>query len=183
MNSKEEVLVFLRSINTDRLADLRAYVARNEVDGELERETWEHLRDITHHVARLDSLRDYFGVGKLLRKKRVLVTGGHMYSNKQRVWGTLDDICDSWGDLFIIQGGATRGADQFAREWATGRSLPYATVPAQRKRGNLMVKESNGWMVEMEPDLCVSFPGSTGTSNCVKQAKAAFVPHYEVGER
>lgn len=181
MNTKEEVLVFLRSINTDRVGELRRFVAMHQNDNAIEKETWEHLRDIAHHLQRVNSLRDYFGVGGLARKKRVLVTGGRKYDGQVHVRNTLNDIADSWGPLFIIQGGA-QGADRHAREWAADCFLPCATVDAAWKKGNLAGPKRNGWMVELEPDLCVSFPGGRGTASCVKQAKEAFVPHYDAGE-
>lgn len=182
MNSLEEALVFLRSVNTDRVEELRMFVARHQNDGDLDRETWTKLGEALHHLSRLEGLRTYFGVCGMKRKKRVLVTGGRRYDDKVHVYNTLSDIVDSWGPIFIIQGGAT-GADKHARDWAADNFLPCATVDAAWKKGNLAGPKRNGWMVELEPDLCVSFPGGRGTANCVKQAKEAFVTHYDAGER
>jgi len=106
---------------------------------------------------------------------RVLVCGGRDFKDKAKVFNTLDkmfitsdeDYCE-----LVIHGGAT-GADSLAGEWARSHGIPEIVVPPNwdyyGKRAGL---ERNHWMLGLDPDVVVAFPGGTGTKHMVTISKA-----------
>ncbi len=109
--------------------------------------------------------------------KKVLVCGGRNYTDTLLVFAVLDRIMDEHQDtIFIIEGGAS-GADQRAREWAEMRGMPCAEVKAL---WNFYSKSAgprrNEWMLALEPDLVVAFPGNDGTRNMIAKATERGVP-------
>lgn len=108
---------------------------------------------------------------------KILVTGGRDYHDIAHVYEILDfySSMDVAGPTMIIEGGAT-GADALASLWAYKRGMPHVRVNAQwnyygKKAGHLR----NGWMLLLAPDICIAFPGGTGTANMRKQAEEAGV--------
>jgi len=103
---------------------------------------------------------------------RVLVCGGREYKDAATLFNYLDELRQQTGDVFIIQGGA-KGADLLAKSWANSRGQPMAEVPANwYKFGKPAGHMRNAWMLLLEPDLVVAFPGGTGTAGMVKMAKS-----------
>lgn len=113
---------------------------------------------------------------------RVLVTGGRHYSDKSRVYSTLDKIHAQTPISCIIEGGAT-GADRIGRMWALERSVDVLTFPADWKaHGRAAGPIRNQQMIdEGNPDLVVAFPGGAGTANMVGLASGTGVKVYVVG--
>ena len=75
----------------------------------------------------------------------------------------------------IIEGGF-RGVDTVAREWAGHNNIPCATLPANwqsntKNAGSIR----NGWMLQLNPDVVIAFPGGPGTKDMVQQAHEADV--------
>ncbi len=82
-------------------------------------------------------------------------------------------------DVIFISGGA-RGADSMIINWCYARGLPCAVVKAnwdyyKRRGGSLR----NGWMLLLEPDLVVAFPGGDGTADMIKQTRSKGIDVYE----
>lgn len=115
--------------------------------------------------------------------KRVLVTGGRDYTNREVVFDALDEIHKQHGISMIIQGGAG-GADCLAFLWATDRKVSDTTCPANwRKYGKAAGPIRNQQMLDdCNPDLVVAFPGGRGTANMVSLAKKANVTIIFVGD-
>lgn len=113
--------------------------------------------------------------------KKVIVCGGRHYADRMRVYDILDRVkAKHEADLFVIQGGAT-GADALAADWASLRGMPCAEVKAlwdfyEKRAGPLR----NGWMLLLQPDGVVAFPGQDGTRNMVEQARSVGVPVWEI---
>tara|TARA_R110000868_G_scaffold13711_1_gene63542 strand:- start:14864 stop:15259 length:396 start_codon:yes stop_codon:yes gene_type:complete len=103
---------------------------------------------------------------------KVLVCGGRGYSNYNKVEEVLTDLQNSIGrSIFVITGGAT-GADSLAEKFAKNYGLPCAIVPAiwtvyGRSAGPIR----NEWMLTLNPEWVVAFPGGNGTANMVQLAK------------
>lgn len=107
---------------------------------------------------------------------RVLVTGGRDYADVDTVAKALDSFLREYGaaNLIIIEGEA-RGADRLAREWAYRNKVHWAGVPAQWEPdhyGRSAGPIRNGAMLLLDPDVCVAFPGGSGTANMVRKATA-----------
>ena len=102
---------------------------------------------------------------------KAIVCGGRDTTERAFIEKTLDSL----GVSFVIQGGAP-GVDWIARKWAEEKSIPCATVKAPWERLAASAGPiRNGWMLRLNPDVVVAFPGGRGTANMVSQAKAAGV--------
>lgn len=124
----------------------------------------------------------------------VAVTGSRYYSDKQRVFDTLDELYNKvtalkWGGLRVVEGGYLPGADYFARQWVRRRSIDGwnvsgATVHAEwRKYGKAAGPIRNGWIIKRyRPMLVVAFPGHKGTRDMVHKAHEAQIPVFKTSD-
>lgn len=116
---------------------------------------------------------------------KVLVCGGRDYNDRAKVFNTLDRLFKSGGPDYcemLIHGGA-RGADSLGGEWARSHGIPEVIVPANwdyyGKRAGL---ERNHWLLQLEPDAVVAFPGGTGTRHMVSLCRAVIgMEIHEIG--
>lgn len=116
---------------------------------------------------------------------RILICGGRAFTNAVLFANVMQKLqCDRIisDQPFVIEGGAN-GADTLAREWATNRGFPVATVRANwklwpRQAGPIR----NAWMLRLEPDLVIAFPGGAGTQNMADQAHRHGVTVFQVSE-
>lgn len=99
--------------------------------------------------------------------KRIIVTGGRDYNNRQKVKEVLDFINPD----VVIQGGAS-GLDSLAKAWANAREKASFTEEADwDKYGKAAGPIRNRTMLELFPDaIVVAFPGGKGTADCIKAA-------------
>lgn len=117
--------------------------------------------------------------------KRVLVTGGRDFSDKDTVYRALYDYCDREGlwteedqygnkmptGLVIVHGGA-RGADSLADAWAVAHWVPFEIFkPDWEKHGKAGGILRNVDMLATDPDVVIAFPGGRGTAHMVSIAK------------
>lgn len=105
---------------------------------------------------------------------RILVCGGRNYRNKELVEKVLDRLftSDYQGVMMLIEGGAN-GADRLAQDWAISRKCKYHTEPADwDKYHDAAGGIRNEKMARMLPDLCIAFPGGSGTEDMVKRCFA-----------
>jgi len=80
----------------------------------------------------------------------------------------------------LIHGGA-RGADSMAHEWAMKRGVQTVECMANWTYfKNSAGPKRNKLMALLEPDLCIAFPGETGTANCVKFMRFYGIPVTEI---
>lgn len=105
--------------------------------------------------------------------KKVIVTGGREYLNKDRVWISLD--CEKPDQL--ITGACPTGADRLAMDWWVARKHDRKIVmkcyPADWEMyGRSAGPKRNRKMLVENPDAVVlAFPGGRGTANCVQTAR------------
>ncbi len=99
--------------------------------------------------------------------KVVIVTGGRHYSNKERVYATLDILKP---DL-IVNGGA-KGADTLANQYALDKNIKCRVFEADwEEHGKSAGPIRNKEMLEAYINATVvAFEGGKGTKNCVEQA-------------
>lgn len=107
-----------------------------------------------------------------IRLTKVVVTGGRDNYDIDAVKRTLDELQGEYGQLFIIEGGAT-GIDECARCWAHDEGQQYATVPALwHIDGSRAGPMRNAAMIgTLQPDIVVHFDGGRGTANCLAEAR------------
>lgn len=104
---------------------------------------------------------------------KVIVCGGRDFADRERVCKVLDFLHNDRAITLLIHGGA-RGADALAADWASSRGIPTQAFPADWKRhGRGAGPKRNQQMAEAGADLCVAFPGGTGTADMCKRAAAA----------
>lgn len=120
----------------------------------------------------------------------LLVTGGRDYTNRDRVFATLDAVAAKHPNITIIHGACWQeertklsGADRWAQEWAQERERPYIGVPAEwLKLGKPAGPRRNGLMLHYLPNGVCAFPGQTGTQNMIDQAEQAGVRVWRVDD-
>lgn len=112
---------------------------------------------------------------------RVLVCGGRDYSDRQYLWGFLDEYGPP--EITEIVSGMANGADTLAAGWAIRNGLKLHKFPAiwamyGKSAGMIRNRQM---LVEGKPDLVLAFPGGVGTKNMVSLAKEAGVKVIKVG--
>jgi UDP-N-acetylmuramoylalanine-D-glutamate ligase len=114
-----------------------------------------------------------------MSEHRVLVCGGRNYRDTRTVSRVLDKLDPK--PTMIIQGGAD-GADACASLYASRRKIDERVFWADwKKHGRAAGPIRNQQMLdEGKPDLVVAFPGSVGTADMVRRAKAEGVRVIEV---
>lgn len=104
---------------------------------------------------------------------RVCVTGGRDWKDKAYVWRCLNRFEREYGEIIQLGEGEATGVDTFAREWAEAAGVPFKPYPADWERyGDAAGAIRNGEMLmDFDPDYLLVFPGGTGTTNCMRQAR------------
>lgn len=103
---------------------------------------------------------------------RVIVTGGRGYADRLRVYTELNIS----GATTVIHGCA-RGADSLAADWCEQHGVQQERYPADWDaigRGAGLAR--NREMAKAGADLCIAFPGGTGTAHMAAQAAKAGIP-------
>lgn len=101
----------------------------------------------------------------------VLVCGGRDYSDRNKVYETMDSL-HVIRRIDVVIEGAAEGADLLAEQWARKRYVPYLGVPADwemygKKAGPIR----NSEMLDIvTPKCCVVFPGGKGTADMMLKA-------------
>jgi hypothetical protein len=109
-----------------------------------------------------------------MKPQRILVCGGRNYSDKERLFQTMDYLASHYHVECVISGMA-RGADMLGAEWAEIEGIPVLKFPAQWGifgRGAGFVRNQK-MLDDGEPTLVVAFPGGSGTRDMVGRAQAA----------
>lgn len=108
---------------------------------------------------------------------RILITGGRGYRTRLNVFWTLAKI----GVIDLLIFGDATGADEFAHEWARTTGTPFKRVKAPWKFMGLGAGHMrNGYMLDLNPDYVLAFPGDIGTRDCMKQARDRGITVFEV---
>ena len=101
---------------------------------------------------------------------KALITGGRDFSDQQFIYHTLDILHERYKFELIVHGDA-KGADRLSGQWADEAGVQQIKVPANwvgngaRKAGPMR----NQFMYDLiHPDICIAFPGGTGTANMMK---------------
>lgn len=116
----------------------------------------------------------------------ILVTGSRDWHDESIITAVLKHVEQDVRNQFpeqqvlfkLIEGGA-RGADTFARYAAFELGWETLTMPANwSAHGKAAGMIRNQEMVNLKPDVCLAFPGSSskGTWDCVNRCKAAGIP-------
>lgn len=107
---------------------------------------------------------------------RVIVCGGRDFADQDAAYKALDAIHNERAITVVVHGGA-RGADALAASWAASRGIAVEEVKADWKRhGRGAGPKRNQQMAEAGADLCVAFPGGSGTADMVRRAEIADIP-------
>ena len=111
---------------------------------------------------------------------RILVCGGRDFSDADFLSGILDAAKREYGNVEIINGGAS-GADKLAEAWAFARNVTCAAYPADwKKYGRAAGPIRNQRMLDKgRPELVIAFPGGRGTDDMVRRAMEAGVFVYK----
>jgi hypothetical protein len=109
----------------------------------------------------------------------VIITGGRDYSNKDKIYATLDHFKPT---MIIV--GCAQGADYITIGYALEKEIPYKVYIADwNKYGKGAGPKRNREMLESNPHATViAFKGGRGTANCVMTAKSLGLKVYEVVE-
>lgn len=88
------------------------------------------------------------------------------------VWGTLDKVRANVGDIVLVHGGDTKGADRLAASWAERRKVPQLTFALDRRLGQRAGFRRNEQFLALSPRYVVAFAGNGVLERLVIQAKA-----------
>ena len=118
--------------------------------------------------------------------RRILVCGGRDYSDVGHVERVLDELASR--PFILIHGGAL-GADKIAADFCKSRGYAVAQVDANwLAHGRAAGPIRNRWMLALNPDLVVAFPGGRGTADMAEAAEMAGIetqrvtPHESEGK-
>lgn len=108
---------------------------------------------------------------------RVLVTGGRCY----RAWNILAEVLSSYAaeqPISELAAGCASGADEMALRWAMNFNVPWRKYRADWMRyGDYAGSKRNIAMLDdFEPDIVIAFPGSVGTTHCLRHARKRGIP-------
>lgn len=110
---------------------------------------------------------------------RLIVAGGRGYADRGTLFAVLDAVHAKRGIAEIIHGDAP-GADTLAGEWASARGVKCTPCPADWKaRGKSAGPRRNRYMLSLNPDGVVLFPGGLGTADMRRAAGEAGVMTWE----
>jgi YspA, cpYpsA-related SLOG family len=105
----------------------------------------------------------------------ILVTGGRTYKNFTAVRCVLQRF--NRRPYPTLMHGAAPGLDTVAHIVASGWYWPIKQVPANwATEGKAAGPRRNHRMIAKGPDLCIAFPGGTGTLGCLTAARKANIP-------
>lgn len=103
-----------------------------------------------------------------------LICGGRGYA------GPLEEHLDTLHGMFnftMVIHGAARGADLRGGNWAAGVGIHSAAVPALwTVNGNSAGPRRNSAMLLLKPDVCIAFPGGSGTADMIAKCERANIP-------
>ena len=106
---------------------------------------------------------------------KVIVCGGRNYSDRKRVFTTLDAL-HAETPITVLMHGDARGADALADDWAAGKVKTATFTPAWEQHGRAAGPLRNQEMLDAGPDLVVAFPGGHGTADMIQRAVKVGVP-------
>lgn len=115
---------------------------------------------------------------------RVLVCGGREYEDRTAVYEALDALHQSRVISCVIAGDAQKGVYRLAADWArfNGIELDEYALPETEWLGT---SEDAGEMAGLKmlelgkPEAVIAFPGGAGTTQLLRQARAAGLPVWE----
>lgn len=122
-----------------------------------------------------------------------LVTGGRDFTDEALLYETLDKLHAETPIVRLIHGGCHEpgktdfcGADGLSDKWARARGVPVEAYPvsddewervgkaAGPRRNGRCVERARKLAADLQVDAqCVAFPGGSGSSNCLAQARDA----------
>lgn len=107
--------------------------------------------------------------------RRICVTGGREFSDRELVREAFSGISLSRGDVLVE--GEARGADRLCAEVAKEMGVRVEGHPARwQAYGGVAGPIRNIEMLESGIDLLLAFPGGRGTAHCVNAARERGIP-------
>ena len=135
-------------------------------------EAREHLRAIRHRDAEALSPEG----------SRVIIAGGPDFEDTDAIYAALDKARDRLGDIVLVHGGMTRGADRIAAIWARTRNVPQITCkPDFASHGRAAPFRRNDDMLALTPCAVIIFPGNGISENVAQKAEVKGVPVWRPG--
>lgn len=106
---------------------------------------------------------------------RVLICGGRDFIDVPKFNMAMMSSLRCQSITMVVTGGA-KGADTLAKKWADSYGIHCAVIDAlwdvyNRSAGILR----NTSMLSIQPDMCIAFPGGTGTADMIRQCEQAGV--------
>jgi len=102
---------------------------------------------------------------------RAIIAGGRNYQCGKAEAQWLDNLHKSLGIDEVISGGAT-GADNFGERWAKYHGLKVQLFPADWYNQGKAAGPIRNEAMAKYADICILFPGGTGTADMKRRAIA-----------
>lgn len=107
---------------------------------------------------------------------RVIVCGGRGYKDRDHIYLVLDHVHAKRGISEVIHGDAS-GVDKISGDWARLNSIKVTACMADWKaNGRAAGPIRNRFMLTLNPDGVIAFPGGDGTADMCSQSEKASVP-------
>jgi len=114
--------------------------------------------------------------GNMRQRPLIAVCGGRTYNDTHRVYGVLDKWHRQIPNMMVVQGGA-KGADALAKAWCRSRLVPCVEIGAMwAELGDSAGPTRNLWVLDLWPNMVLSFPGGTGTYHMETHAERRGIP-------
>ena len=112
----------------------------------------------------------------------ILACGGRDYSDRAKVFKTLDKVVDEIICPVTLMHGGANGADKLAAEWANYRNIPVIEVRADwTAHGRAAGPIRNQKMLDAHcPKIVIAFAGGRGTADMVRRSRKAGIQVIEV---
>jgi YspA, cpYpsA-related SLOG family len=108
---------------------------------------------------------------------RVIVCGGRDYPPSMPEMDQLLRSLGPLGELVVVHGDCPTGVDAAASHWCAGNCVRQEKHPADWKQhGRSAGPLRNIEMAESGADLCLAWPGGTGTASMVSHARNCGIP-------
>ena len=111
---------------------------------------------------------------------RIAVTGGRDFNNTQLVNDVFHEIAKIAWSVTLIHG-AARGLDTIAKQEAEKRFWAIRPYPVTSDEWKLIGRRAGPlrnrkMLADSNPHILLSFPGGSGTSDCIKAALEMHIP-------
>ncbi|AQT47975.1 DUF2493 domain-containing protein [Bartonella choladocola] len=108
---------------------------------------------------------------------KIVLVGGTTYENHRKIFEVLDEVKSHYPDMVLVHGGADRGAERIAANWASSRDVTQIAAKPNWKIGKSAPFKRNEYLFTLEPSRVLVFAGTYVHTQVYETACQNNVPH------